>query len=88
MAAPLGAARGGLIMDRGGTLSPGFNPVWNMTGRPESLVPARGGGGVHLHLTVNGPIGSQQQLEDWFIRTANKTAQHGRLTQAVRAATR
>jgi hypothetical protein len=83
-----GARAGGLVMDQGGTLRPGFNPVWNMTGRPESLVPARGGGGVHLHLTVNGPVGSPQQLEDWFVRTANKTAQHGRLSQAVRAAGR
>jgi hypothetical protein len=90
VAAPFGAARGALVADRGTTLRPGFNPVWNMTGRPESLVPSRGSGGgdTHLHLTVNGPVGSQQQLEDWFVRTANKTAQHGRLTQAVRRAGR
>ena len=62
-----GAARGGMVFDQGGTLRPGFNPVWNGTGRPESLVPVRGGGGTHLHLTVNGPVGSQQQLEDWFV---------------------
>ena len=52
-----GAARGGLVMDQGGTLRPGFNPVWNMTGRPESLVPARGGGGgqaVRVELDITG----------------------------------
>jgi hypothetical protein len=89
-AAPFGAARGGLIMDSGGWLKPGWNPPsFNGTGRPEHLVPARGGGGdIHLHLTVNAPVGSQRQLEDWFVMTANKTAHHGRLTQAVRAATR
>jgi hypothetical protein len=38
-----GAARGGMVFDRGGTLRPGFNPVWNGTGRPEHLVPAQGG---------------------------------------------
>ena len=43
---------------------------------------------MHLHLTVNAPVGSPQQLEDWFVRVANKTAQHGRLTQAVKAAGR
>jgi hypothetical protein len=83
-----GAARGGMVFDSGGTLRPGFNAVWNKTGRPESLIPARGGGGVHLHLTVNAPIGSQRQLEDWYVRTANKMAQTGRLSQAVRAAGR
>jgi hypothetical protein len=84
-----GAARGGMIMDSGGWLKPGWNPPsYNGTGRPELLRPAGGGGGTHLHLTVNGPVGSQQQLEDWFVRTANKTAQHGRLSQAVKTASR
>jgi hypothetical protein len=83
-------ARGGLVMDSGGWLKPGWNPPsFNGTGRPEHLVPARSGGGdVHLHLTVNAPVGSQRQLEDWFVMTANKTAHQGRLTQAVRAAGR
>jgi cell wall-associated NlpC family hydrolase len=91
VAAPFGAARGGLVFDRGGWLQPGWNPpMFNNTGRPEHLVPARSGSGgdVHLHLTVNGPVGSQQQLEDWYVKTANKMAQHGRLTQAVKAASR
>jgi hypothetical protein len=38
-----GAARGGQVFDRGGVLRPGFNQVWNKTGRPEALVPAGGG---------------------------------------------
>jgi hypothetical protein len=82
-------ARGGLVMDAGGWLRPGWNPpMYNGTGRPEPVGAARGGGGIHLHLTVNAPVGSQRQLEDWFVMTANKTAHHGRLTQAVRAAGR
>jgi len=43
-----GAARGGMVFDQGGTLRPGFNPVWNMTGRPEALVPSRGGGKLQI----------------------------------------
>ena len=82
-----GAMRGMLVMDGGGTLQPGYNGVWNGTGRPEHLVPS-GGGDIHLHLTVNGPVGSQQQLEDWFVKTANKTSHTGRLSQAVKAASR
>ncbi len=77
---------GGLIADRGTVLAPGWNARYNGTGRPEPLVPAGGGGDIHLHLTVNAPVGSQAQLEDWFVKTANKAAQHGRLTQAVRRA--
>jgi hypothetical protein len=50
-------AKGGLVktpmklMDQGGVLDPGFNPVWNGTGAPEPLVRTNGadGGGVKLH---------------------------------------
>jgi hypothetical protein len=59
-----GAARGGLVMDSGGTLRPGFNPVWNMTGRPESLVPARGDGGK-LQIEWVGDNGGDD-LERWI----------------------
>ena len=79
-------ARGGRVWDAGGVLRPGWNPpMFNATGRNEHLVPA-GAGAVHLHLTVNGPVGSQAELEDWYVRTANKLARTGKLTQAVRAA--
>jgi hypothetical protein len=59
-----GAARGGLVFDRGGTLRPGFNPVWNNTGRPEPLVPARGGGG-RLQIEWVGGNGGDD-LERWI----------------------
>ena len=76
--------------DKGGWLMPGVTLAVNKTGRPEQVIPHGGGGagGVHLHLTINGPVGSQQQLEDWFVRTANKASRTGRLTQAVKAASR
>ena len=35
---PLGAAQGGLVMDQGGYLKPGWNPpMFNGTGRPEPV---------------------------------------------------
>jgi hypothetical protein len=85
---PVMSVPGGVLtFDRGGILRPGPNLTWNGTGRPEHLVPAgHGGGDVHLHLTVHGPVGSQSELEDWYVRTANKMARIGRLSQAVRAA--
>lgn len=44
-------ARGGMAsFDRGGTLSPGANTVWNGTGRDENLVPE--GGGVNITFEV------------------------------------
>jgi hypothetical protein len=58
-----GAARGGMVFDSGGTLRPGFNPIWNMTGRPEPLVPARGGGKLQIEW-VGGNGGDD--LERWI----------------------
>jgi SLT domain-containing protein len=85
----LGVLGHGHGYDQGGWLMPGATLAINNTGRPEQVIPAgHGGGGVHLHLTVNGPIGSQQQLEDWFVKTANHTARTGRLAQAVKTAAR
>jgi SLT domain-containing protein len=60
-----GAARGGMVMDQGGTLRPGFNPVWNKTGRPEQLVPARSGGGGKLQVEWVGGNGGGD-LERWI----------------------
>jgi hypothetical protein len=83
---PVMSVPGGVLtFDRGGLLPPGLNLAYNGTGRSETVSPA-GSGGVHLHLTVNGPIGSQNELEDWYVRTANRLARTGRLTQAVRTA--
>jgi hypothetical protein len=69
-----GAKAGGLVMDRGGWLRPGWNPpAYNGTGRPEHLVPARSGGGdVHLH--VHGPVGSEAELERWLTTAIRKGA--------------
>lgn len=41
--------------DSGGTLSPGLNVVYNATGRPERLVPADSGSGLHVH--IHGAVG-------------------------------
>lgn len=42
-------ASGGLVMDRGGYLAPGWNPpVYNGTGRPEAVIPGGGGGGSRM----------------------------------------
>ena len=49
-----GARAGGLVMDTGGTLRPGWQPVYNGLGRPETLVPARGGGTVRLEVSSAG----------------------------------
>jgi hypothetical protein len=57
-----GAARGGMVSyDRGGWLRPGATMAWNGTGRPEQVIPSRGGGGqvakVELEIT-----GGDQEL--------------------------
>jgi hypothetical protein len=54
-----------MVMDQGGTLRPGFNPVWNKTGRPEQLVPARSGGGGKLQIEWVGGHGGDE-LEKWI----------------------
>lgn len=72
--------------DRGGYLRPGLNLAWNGTGKMEPV--GNPGGDVHLHLHNNGVIGSQAELESWFVRMANHTSRTGKLTQAVRQANR
>jgi hypothetical protein len=49
---------------RGGTLRPGYNGIWNMTGRPEPLVPARSGGSRLQVEWVGGNGGDD--LERWI----------------------
>ena len=49
-------------MDTGGTLAPGWQPVYNGTGRPETLVPARGGGTVRLEVSSGGSSAFDQFL--------------------------
>jgi len=63
---------GGMVMDSGGWLRPGWNPPsFNGTGRPELLRPDRGGGagGGTVVLQNHGVIGSQAELEDWLVRS-------------------
>jgi hypothetical protein len=65
VAAPFGAARGGLVSyDRGGWLQPGATMAWNGTGRPEQVLPARGGGGRLQVEWVGGNGGDD--LERWI----------------------
>jgi hypothetical protein len=62
-----GAARGGLLMDSGGTLRPGWNAAYNGTGRPEHLVPARGGSGtIRLEVSSGGSSEFDQFMTGWL----------------------
>jgi hypothetical protein len=59
-AAPFGAARGGLVMDQGGWLKPGWNPpMYNGLGRPEPVGAARGAGGGTIVLQIAPGGGSE-----------------------------
>jgi hypothetical protein len=61
-----GAARGGMVSyDRGGWLKPGATMAWNGTGRPEQVIPARGGGGGKLQVEWVGGNGGDD-LERWI----------------------
>jgi cell wall-associated NlpC family hydrolase len=88
---PAHTVNGGVLkFDRGGQWPSGMLGV-NTSGRTETVIPPGAGstgGDIHLHLTVNGPVGSQAELEDWYVRTANKMARTGRLSQAVKTAGR
>jgi hypothetical protein len=60
-----GAARGGMVMDSGGWLKPGWNPPsYNGTGRPELLRPDHGGSGKLQIEWVGGNGGDD--LERWI----------------------
>lgn len=75
--------RYGLKADTGAaTLAPGWNPVYNGTGRPEYLeTPRRGGGDTHVHVHVenHGVIGSRIELQDWLARNLDDLRRQGRL---------
>lgn len=43
---------GGAVFDNGGTLAPGANMVYNLTGKPEALVRPGGGGGQDITVTM------------------------------------
>lgn len=60
-------------------LQPGWNPVYNGTGKPEYLETPRGGGDVHVHLQNHGVIGSRIELQDWLARNLDDLRRQGRL---------
>lgn len=68
----------------GGWLQPGKLGL-NETSKPERILndsqwdALAASGGNNYHLTVNGPVGSQRELENWFVRMADKTKSKGRL---------
>ena len=69
LAAALGPFTGtATTFDRGGWLRPGLNPpMFNGTGRPELLVPARGGGGtVRLEVSSGGSTEFDRFMESWL----------------------
>lgn len=59
-----GSAAGGHVFDHGGTLKPGHNDVWNLTGRPERLVPEYDGrsGDVYVTVVVEGNVQTERDL--------------------------
>lgn len=64
-------AGGGVVFDRGGTLHPGPNLVFNQTGRPERLSPD-GGASLTVNVHFHGPVGSQAQLQDWLAESVRE----------------
>lgn len=78
VAAPFGAARGGLLMDRGGWLRPGWNATYNATGRPEHLVPA----GQHVTLYVQAGSDPFEQLLAAMIKKYVKVHGAGNVQKA------
>lgn len=78
-------AKGGKVFDTGGWLDQGPNLVFNNTGSREHVTPDSGGGGdIHIHLTNQGVIGSQQQLDAWLTASVSRLSRTGYLSKAVR----
>ena len=86
----LATLAGEFSFDRGGTLAPGWNPpLYNGTGRPETLIPAssgggRGGGDIHVHLHNAGVIGSRAEVDTWLNESVDRLARNGRLAYAFK----
>ncbi len=62
--------------DRGGFLQPGWNLAWNGTGRPEPVGPARGGGPT-INVTVNGAVGTKEEIAATIVDTINRNQRIG-----------
>ena len=76
-------AGGGLVpripvFDAGGVLSPGFNLVDNRTGRYEHVVPATGGGDIHIHIH-DSVITSRQAALDLFVDAYHRAKNERRI---------
>jgi TP901 family phage tail tape measure protein len=67
--------------DKGGWLMPGTTVAHNGTGKPERVVgPGESaGGGDTYNFHFHGPVGSQQELENWLISSLQAAKQKGRL---------
>jgi TP901 family phage tail tape measure protein len=81
----LGGKVGGVpVFDSGGTLMPGYNTVYNATGRPEPVSPmwqntGSGGGSVTVVLENHGVIGSRMELQTWLEGSVNDLKRKGKI---------
>jgi hypothetical protein len=68
-------------MDNGGPLMPGWNQVYNGTGKIENLVPAPAAGGdVHFHF--HGPVASKRGAQDMVLDAYNALVRSRRIPGA------
>jgi TP901 family phage tail tape measure protein len=72
------------VFDSGGTLMPGYNTVYNATGRPEPVTPmwqnaGTGGGSVTVVLENHGVIGSRMELQTWLEGSVNDLKRKGKI---------
>jgi hypothetical protein len=66
------------IFDTGGVLAPGFNTVYNATGKSERVTPAGRGGDIHIHLP-NAVITSKRQAVDLVVEAVTTAKKERRL---------
>jgi hypothetical protein len=71
--------------DRGGWLPPrSLTLAYNGLPTAEPVGAAAQPQEVHIHVSVNAPIGSRAELDNWFTQTFDRAARQGRLTYALR----
>lgn len=71
------------LFDRGGTLMPGLNTVYNGLGRPENLIRADGGGGdihVHIHDSV---VVNEKNATDLVVKGYNAAIRNRQIPAPV-----
>jgi phage-related protein len=73
------------LMDRGGSLDPGLNMVYNGLGRREDLVRAdavpAAAGGVHFHF--HGPVNDQRATEDMVYKAWKALVRDGKIPKGA-----